>query len=102
MYDHYKANRAPMPDELSVQIPDIKKIISAFNIRVIEKQGFEADDLIGTYAKLAQQQGFEVVMVTGDKDFIQLVTDKCVLWDPMKDTDFLSKMKHVIFFAITF
>jgi DNA polymerase I len=85
-YDQYKANRSPMPDELSVQIPDIKKIISAFNIPVVEKVGFEADDLVGTYSKLAQKKGFEVVMVTGDKDFIQLVTDRCVLWDPMKDT----------------
>ena len=86
MYDQYKANRPPMPDELAIQIPDIKQIISAFNIPVVEKSGFEADDLVGTYARLAQKQDFEVVMVTGDKDFIQLVTDRCVLWDPMKDT----------------
>jgi len=86
MYDQYKANRPPMPEELSIQIPDIKKIISAFNIPVVEKVGFEADDLVGTYSKIAQKKGFEVVMVTGDKDFIQLITDKCVLWDPMKDT----------------
>jgi DNA polymerase I len=86
MYDQYKANRSPMPEELAIQIPDIKQIISAFNIPVVEKLGFEADDLVGTYSKLAQKKGFEVVMVTGDKDFIQLVTDTSVLWDPMKDT----------------
>ncbi|MBU2455972.1 MAG: DNA polymerase I, partial [Proteobacteria bacterium] len=86
VYDQYKANRPPMPEELALQIPDIKKIIAAFNIPVVEKQGFEADDLVGTYSKLAQEQGFEVVMVTGDKDFIQLVTKNCTLWDPMKDT----------------
>ncbi len=86
MYDQYKANRPPMPEELAIQIPDIKKIISAFNIPVVEKVGFEADDLVGTYSKIAQKKGFEVVMVTGDKDFIQLITDTCVLWDPMKDT----------------
>ncbi|MCP4673488.1 MAG: DNA polymerase I, partial [Desulfobacula sp.] len=86
MYSEYKANRPPMPEELSIQIPDIKTIISAFNIPVVEKLGFEADDLVGTYSKIAQNRGFEVVMVTGDKDFIQLVTDSCVLWDPMKDT----------------
>lgn len=86
MYDQYKANRPPMPEELAVQIPDIKRIIAALNIPVVEKQGFEADDLVGTYSKLAQAKGFEVVMVTGDKDFIQLITDKCTLWDPMKDT----------------
>ncbi len=86
MYDQYKANRPPMPEELAIQIPDIKKIISAFNIPVVEKLGFEADDLVGTYSKLAQKKGFEVVMVTGDKDFIQLITDTCILWDPMKDS----------------
>ncbi|MCG8643872.1 MAG: DNA polymerase I [Desulfobacterales bacterium] len=86
LYDEYKANRPPMPEELAVQIPDIKRMIKAFNIPIVEKPGFEADDLVGTYAKLAQEQGFDVVMVTGDKDFIQLVTDRCTLWDPMKDT----------------
>lgn len=86
MYEQYKANRPPMPPELAAQIPDIKRMIKAFSIPVIEKFGFEADDLVGTYSKLAQEQGFEVVMVTGDKDFIQLVTDACILWDPMKDT----------------
>ncbi|MBU8910309.1 MAG: DNA polymerase I [Desulfobacterales bacterium] len=86
MYDQYKANRPPMPEELAAQIPDIKRIIAALNIPIVEKQGFEADDLVGTYSKLAQKKGFEVVMVTGDKDFIQLITEKCTLWDPMKDT----------------
>lgn len=86
MYDQYKANRPTMPEELAVQIPDIKRVIAAFNIPIEEKQGFEADDLVGTYAKLAQEKGFEVVMVTGDKDFMQLVSDHCTLWDPMKDT----------------
>ena len=86
MYSDYKANRPPMPRELAAQIPDIKKIVAAFNIPVVEKFGFEADDLVGTYSKLAQEKDFEVVMVTGDKDFIQLVTDTCSLWDPMKDT----------------
>ena len=86
LYDQYKANRPPMPEELAIQIPDIKRMIKAFNIPIIERPGFEADDLVGTYARLAQEQGFHVIMVTGDKDFIQLVTDNCVLWDPMKDT----------------
>ena len=86
LYDQYKANRPPMPEELAAQIPDIKRIIMALNIPIVEKLGFEADDLVGTYSKLAQEQGFEVVMVTGDKDFIQLITEKCTLWDPMKDT----------------
>jgi len=85
-YDQYKANRPPMPEELAAQIPDIKRIIKALNIPIVEKLGFEADDLVGTYSKMAQAKGFNVVMVTGDKDFIQLVTENCILWDPMKDT----------------
>nr|WP_319395684.1 DNA polymerase I [uncultured Desulfobacter sp.] len=86
MFDEYKANRPPMPEELAVQIPDIKEVVRALNIPIIEKQGYEADDLVGTYARIAQEQGFKVVMVTGDKDFIQLISDECTLWDPMKDT----------------
>ncbi len=85
MFEDYKANRPPMPEEMALQIPHIKKIVSAFNIHLVEKQGFEADDLIGTYAKIAEEKGFNAVMVTGDKDFMQLVTDNSVIWDPMKE-----------------
>jgi DNA polymerase I len=86
LYPEYKANRPPMPDELAAQIPDIRRMISALNIPVVQKTGYEADDLVGTFARIAQDQGYQVVMVTGDKDFIQLITDQCILWDPMKDT----------------
>jgi DNA polymerase I len=85
IYDQYKANRPAMPSELAVQIPYIKKVTSGFNIPVIEEAGFEADDLIGTYARLAEAAGMDVIMVTGDKDFMQLVTDRVTIWDPMKD-----------------
>ena len=85
MYADYKANRPPMPDDLAVQLPYIKKMTTAFNITVFEKSGFEADDLIGSCARLAEDAGFDVVMVTGDKDFNQLVTAKAMIWDPMKD-----------------
>ena len=85
IYRDYKANRPPMPEDLSIQIPYIKEITHGFNIPVIEKQGFEADDLIGTFKYQAEQVGFFVVMVTGDKDFVQLVTDNAVIWDPMKE-----------------
>ncbi|MBW2575425.1 MAG: DNA polymerase I [Deltaproteobacteria bacterium] len=85
IYKDYKANRPPMPEDLSVQIPHIKKITQGFNIPVIEMQGFEADDLIGTFRLKAEEAGFSVVMVTGDKDFVQLVTDKAIIWDPMKE-----------------
>ncbi len=85
MYAEYKANRPPMPEELVVQLPYIKKVTSGFNIPVVEMQGYEADDLIGTYARKAEAEGYEVIMVTGDKDFVQLVTGNAVVWDPMKD-----------------
>jgi DNA polymerase I len=85
-YEDYKANRPPMPDELAAQIPDVRRMITALNIPIVQKMGYEADDLVGTFARMAREQGFEVVMVTGDKDFIQLITDHCILWDPMKDT----------------
>ena len=84
-YPEYKANRPPMPDDLAIQIPYIRKIVNGFNIPTIEKQGYEADDLIATLAKQAEASGFSSVMVTGDKDFLQLVTTASTIWDPMKD-----------------
>jgi DNA polymerase-1 len=85
MFAEYKANRPPMPDDMAVQIPYIKEITVAFQFPIIELQGFEADDLIGTYARIAQKSGYSVVMVTGDKDFIQLVTNQAIILDPMKE-----------------
>jgi len=85
VYPDYKANRPPMPEDMAVQIPYIKNVTAAYNLPIIELQGFEADDLIGTYARLAEKDGYSVVMVTGDKDFMQLVSDNVVIWDPMKD-----------------
>jgi DNA polymerase-1 len=85
IFAEYKANRPPMPDDMAVQIPYIKEITAAFQFPIIEMEGFEADDLIGTYARIAEKNNYSVVMVTGDKDFIQLVTDRALIWDPMKD-----------------
>jgi DNA polymerase-1 len=85
MFAEYKANRPPMPDDMVAQIPYIKEITAAFQLPIIEMQGYEADDLIGTYARIAEENGYAVVMVTGDKDFVQLVTDQAIIWDPMKD-----------------
>ncbi len=85
LYPDYKANREKMPEDLAAQVPYIKKVTEAFNIPVIEKGGFEADDLIGALSRKAEAAGFDVVMVTGDKDFIQLLTDHVIIWDPMKD-----------------
>ena len=93
MFDAYKANRPPMPEDLSIQIPYIKDITKGFNIPVVEMSGYEADDLIGTLARKAEEAGFSVIMVTGDKDFMQLVTARSIIWDPMKektiDSDFI-------------
>jgi len=85
IYKEYKANRPPMPEDLSVQIPYIKEVTKGLNLPVIEMPGFEADDLIGTCAHMAEKNGFSVIMVTGDKDFMQLVTEKSIIWDPMKN-----------------
>jgi DNA polymerase-1 len=86
MYADYKANRPPMPEDMAVQIPYIKEVTAGFNLPIIELPGFEADDLIGTYARMAEKAGYAVIMVTGDKDFMQLVTAKTIIWDPMKDS----------------
>ena len=86
LYEDYKANRPPMPEDMAVQIPYIKKVTSAFNLPIIEMQGYEADDLIGTLARMAETKGFTVIMVTGDKDFMQLVTEESTIWDPMKES----------------
>ncbi|MBI9077244.1 MAG: DNA polymerase I [Desulfatibacillum sp.] len=85
MFQDYKANRSAMDEALVVQIPYIKDVTRAFNMPMLEMQGFEADDLIGALARQAEEAGFMVVMVTSDKDFNQLVTHKSVVWDPMKD-----------------
>jgi len=85
MYDAYKANRPPMPEDLAAQIPDIKSVAEGFGIQMLELQGYEADDVIGTLAKKAEDAGFWTTIVTGDKDFMQLVSERTILWDPMKD-----------------
>ena len=82
LYKPYKANRPPMPDDLSVQIPFIKKLAEAFGIAQLEIEGFEGDDLLAT---LAYKLDHPLVIVGGDKDLLPLVSDKVVIWDPMKD-----------------
>lgn len=78
----YKANRQEPPEDIVAAIPDIKEIVTAFNIPVIEMPGYEADDIIGALAKQAEQQGYEVFMVTPDKDYGQLVTEKIKIYKP--------------------
>ena len=85
LYRDYKANRPPMPKELSAQIPYIKRVTKALGIISFEEQDVEADDIIGSAAGLLSQQGQDVVIVSGDKDLLQLVGDRVSMWDPMND-----------------
>ena len=78
----YKANRQEAPEDLLASIPDIKKIIESFNIPIIETDGFEADDVIGTLAKQAEKAGYHVYMVTPDKDYGQLVSENIKIYKP--------------------
>ncbi|MFM7671856.1 MAG: DNA polymerase I [Bacteroidota bacterium] len=78
----YKANRQETPEDILAAVPDIKAIIRGFNIPSIEKDGFEADDIIGTLGKQAEAAGYEVLMVTPDKDYGQLVSDKIKIYKP--------------------
>jgi DNA polymerase-1 len=78
----YKANRQETPEDILSAVPDIKRIIRGFNIPVIEMDGYEADDIIGTLAQQAEKTGYDVFMVTPDKDYGQLVTDKIKIYKP--------------------
>jgi DNA polymerase-1 len=78
----YKAQRDAMPEELAAAIPHVKRICNAFQIPVLELDGYEADDLIGTLAKHAETEGFDTFMVTPDKDFAQLVSPHISIWRP--------------------
>jgi DNA polymerase-1 len=81
-FTEYKANRQEAPEDILEAIPDIKRIIKGFNIPVVEMDGFEADDVIGTLSKQAAKAGFEVLMVTPDKDYGQLVDEKVKIYKP--------------------
>ena len=81
-YEDYKANRDETPEDIKRAVPYIKRIIESYNIPVIEVPGYEADDVIGTLAHMAQEHGFETYMMTPDKDFGQLVTDKVKIYHP--------------------
>jgi DNA polymerase-1 len=81
-FAEYKANRQETPEDISAAVPDIQKIIEGFNIPVIAIDGFEADDVIGTLSKQAEKAGYEVYMVTPDKDYGQLVSEKIKIYKP--------------------
>jgi DNA polymerase-1 len=85
LYEHYKANRPPMPEDLVPQIPYIRKMVDAFRILKLEDEDQEADDLIASATRKMVESGCKVVIVSGDKDLLQLVTPQVSLWDPMND-----------------
>ena len=82
MYKEYKGTRKGMPDELAVQMPIIKNVLTAMNIKVIEKPGYEADDILGTLAKYSETKGIDTILLTGDRDSFQLASDHITIRIP--------------------
>lgn len=82
MYDKYKANRKGMPDELAEQMPIIKQILKSMNIQIVEKQGYEGDDIIGTLSKYGEENGLQVVILSGDRDNFQLASENTTIRIP--------------------
>lgn len=97
LYTEYKAHRTAMPDDLQVQMPYLKKVANLFGIADLEVPSYEADDLIGTIARMAEKENYEVYIVSGDKDFCQLISPQVFLYDTMKEVTYdarLVKEKH--------
>jgi DNA polymerase-1 len=92
-YGGYKANRTEMPPDLTQQLPYIRRALEAFRIPILQAEGFEADDVIGTLAALAAKAGHPVYVVSNDKDMLQLVTDHVKVMNPMKDNLILDREK---------
>jgi len=84
MYQEYKAHRDETPEAIKIAVPYIQELLKAMHIPIVEKAGFEADDLIGTLAKQAEKEGFQVFMVTPDKDFAQLVSENIFMYKPAR------------------
>jgi len=85
IYPQYKAHRPPTPEDLVPQFPLIRDATRAFNLPCIEMEGFEADDLIATYTRLAREAGSRVTIVSSDKDMMQLVGDQVTMYDGLKN-----------------
>ncbi|HLA47983.1 MAG: DNA polymerase I [Nitrospinae bacterium RIFCSPLOWO2_02_FULL_39_110] len=83
-YADYKSHRPEMPEELAIQIPFIQKLVQVFNISILHKEGYEADDIIGSAVRIAEDKGFDVTIVSGDKDMLQLVTPNVRMLDTLK------------------
>ena len=94
-YDGYKANREAMPEDLRRQIPYIRRSLEALHIPILEAEGFEADDVIGTLAREAAESDYDVFIISGDKDMMQLVTPRVKILNPQKDNLILDPAKVV-------
>ena len=92
IYSEYKANRTTTPDEFRGQLDLVKEVLKALNIPYVEKEGYEADDVIGTLATRAEAAGFDVLICTGDRDAFQLVTDNVTVLYPRKGVSDLARM----------
>ncbi len=92
-YQSYKATRKPMPPDLVQQIPYIERVCKVFRVPVITCEGYEADDVIGTLSRIASERGLDSIIVTGDKDMLQLVSDRVLVLDAMKDNVILDAKK---------
>ena len=98
LYSDYKGTRHGMPDELKVQVPLIKEVLTAMNIKLYEKEGYEADDILGTLAKFGEENGLEVKLLTGDRDSFQLASNKTTIMIPhtkqgKTETDYYDRNK---------
>ena len=98
LYSDYKGTRHGMPDELKVQVPLIKEVLNAMNIKLYEKEGYEADDILGTLAKFGEENGLEVKLLTGDRDSFQLASNKTTIMIPhtkqgKTETDYYDRNK---------
>lgn len=92
LYTEYKANRSTSPDEFRGQVDLVKEVLNALNIAHVDKEGFEADDIIATLARQAEAEGFDVLICTGDRDALQLVTDHVTVLYPRKGVSDLARM----------
>ena len=82
MYEAYKGTRKPMPEELRQQVPVMKEVLTAMGVPIVERAGYEADDIIGTLARRSEEQGLSVTVLSGDRDLLQLATDKVLIRIP--------------------
>ena len=99
-YAEYKANRTEMPQDLAEQLPYVRRLIEGLRIPILEYPGFEADDVIGTISRKASEAGYEVVIVSSDKDMLQLVTDHVSMLNPAKDDTWYDPAKVKEFMGV--